>query len=100
MKDYPHIPRSRGQSFRAIPDATVFDKLDGSQIRVEWSGKRGIEWNKFGTRDQLLDPNDAIFSPAIGIFQRDRAWGMLGSWRGLLRVLGTTQLRRTARFTG
>lgn len=71
MKDYPHISRSRGQSFRAIPDATIFDKLDGSQIRVEWSGKRGIEWNKFGTRDQLLDPNDPVFSPAIGIFRRD-----------------------------
>jgi len=44
MKSYPSIP---GKHTNGIP-LTVFDKLDGSNIRAEWSKKRGFY--KFGTR--------------------------------------------------
>ena len=69
MKSYPSIPRSRGQSFRAIPNAVIFDKLDGSCVRTEWSGpKKG--WTKFGTRTRLLDPNDPVFGVVPVIFHQ------------------------------
>lgn len=70
MKLYPSIPRSTGQSFREF-DAYVFDKLDGSNIRAEWSRKRG--WNKYGTRERLLDLTDPDFGEAIPIFEKTYA---------------------------
>jgi hypothetical protein len=49
MKKYPKITGDiqKGKPFY------VFDKLDGSNIRAEWSKKRGI--HKFGTRNQMMD---------------------------------------------
>jgi hypothetical protein len=49
MKTYPKIP---GQIRKDMP-YYVFDKLDGSNIRAEWSKKRGF--HKFGTRKQMMD---------------------------------------------
>ena len=66
MKSYPSIPGSTGKSFRAIPAAYIFDKLDGSNIRAEWSLKSG--WGKFGTRSGLLDPTNPVFGSAIPTF--------------------------------
>ena len=85
MKHYPSIPRSTGQQFREF-EAYVFDKLDGSNIRAEWTRKRG--WFKFGTRDRLLDETDPVFGEAIPLFRqkladgiekvaRDERWDML-----------------------
>lgn len=71
MKDYPSIPGSNGTSFREIPDAYVFDKLDGSNLRFEWSRKRG--WHKYGTRTRLLDEKDWQFGRAIPLFHRTLA---------------------------
>lgn len=65
MKPYPSISRSTGQHFREF-EAYVFDKLDGSNIRVEWSRKQG--WNKFGTRNRLLDQTDETFGQVIPLF--------------------------------
>ncbi len=70
MKSYPSIAASTGQNFRAFK-AHVFDKLDGSNLRWEWWGKRG--WYKFGTRSRLFDESDPDFGPAIEIFMRDFA---------------------------
>lgn len=70
MKDYPHIQRSTGQSFRAFK-AHLWDKLDGSNIRVEWSKKRG--WYKYGSRTRLLDITDAILGPAVPLFKQTLA---------------------------
>jgi hypothetical protein len=56
MKSYPSITTkfpSKGNKIIA------FDKLDGSNIRVEWSKKRGFY--KFGTRNRLLDESDPVF---------------------------------------
>lgn len=43
----------------------AFDKLDGSNVRAEWSAKRG--WYKLGTRHRLLDETDPIFGRVPGI---------------------------------
>jgi hypothetical protein len=68
MKSYPSIPRSTGQAFREF-DAYVFDKLDGSNLRFEWSKKQG--WHKFGTRHRLFDEKDLDFGTAIPIFKQN-----------------------------
>lgn len=67
MKEYPSIPHSGGTSFRELPNAYVFDKLDGSNLRFEWNRKKG--WHKFGTRTRLFDQTDWQFGRAIPIFQ-------------------------------
>lgn len=66
MKSYPSIPRSTGKDFREF-DAYIFDKLDGSNLRWEWSRKGG--WYKFGTRTRLFDETDPVFGEAIVVFR-------------------------------
>ncbi|MHA2062859.1 MAG: hypothetical protein ACXABY_00545 [Candidatus Thorarchaeota archaeon] len=70
MKSYPAIPQSTGQKFRAIGKAHVFDKLDGSNLRFEWSRKKGF-WRQ-GTRKRLFDESDRNFGDAIEVFHKDR----------------------------
>src|ERR1700722_3772977 len=64
MLAYPSISRDyvRDTPFYA------FDKLDGSNIRVEWSGKRGVY--KFGTKTQLIDHTAPIFGEAVVLFNK------------------------------
>lgn len=44
----------------------VFEKLDGSNLRFEWTKKKG--WSKFGTRRRLFDETDLVFGGAIELF--------------------------------
>lgn len=73
MKPYPSIARSVGQDFREF-EAYVFDKLDGSNLRVEWSRKQG--WHKFGTRKRLFDETDEMFAESIPLFRSTLADGV------------------------
>jgi hypothetical protein len=50
----PHLP------------CVAFEKLDGSNIRLEWFRKSG--WGKAGTRRVLLDPADPVLGPAVPAF--------------------------------
>lgn len=59
MKTYPSISAQVEMS----RTYWVFDKLDGSNIRAEWSKKRGFY--KFGSRTQLLVPDQAMLWPAV-----------------------------------
>jgi len=43
-----------------------FVKYDGSNLRWEWSPKKG--WNKFGTRRQLFDISTPMYNQAIPLF--------------------------------
>ncbi len=70
MKQYPSINSSNGTSFREFV-ADVFDKVDGSNLRFEWSKKQG--WYKFGTRTRLFDTSDPVFGSAISIWTKDWA---------------------------
>lgn len=49
----------------------AFDKLDGSNIRVEWSRKNGFA--KYGTRTRLLDKNETPLGEAVSIFEEEFA---------------------------
>jgi hypothetical protein len=61
MKAYPSIPRN----FREF-QAYIFDKLDGSNIRMEWTRKGG--WVKFGARNRLMDESDSLLGEAKPLF--------------------------------
>jgi hypothetical protein len=61
LEIYPSIPTSILKT-----PMVAFDKLDGSNIRAEWTRKSGF--NKFGTRKRLLDPNEAILGEAVELF--------------------------------
>jgi hypothetical protein len=79
MKEYPSIPQSIGTAFREMPNAYVFDKLDGSNLRFEWSRKRG--WHKSGTRERLFDTTDPIFGEALPLFQQTLAEPLTRTFR-------------------
>lgn len=64
MKTYWEIP---GPSSCPIGNPCIaFKKLDGSNIRAEWTRKTG--WAKFGTRHRMLDPNEVPFGIAVKCF--------------------------------
>lgn len=62
MKTYPSIEKT----YTHISNAYIFDKLDGSNLRFEWSRKQG--WHKYGTRRRMFDETDEQFKHAIPIF--------------------------------
>jgi len=69
MKEYPHIEYDGiyGEKIYA------FNKLDGSNIRVEWdrkSIKKGhpTGFVKFGTRTQIIDGTDNNFGESVDMF--------------------------------
>src|SRR5277367_5289881 len=62
MKEYPSIERK----YTKDTPIYAFDKLDGSNIRVEWSAKRGFY--KFGTKTQLIDKDAPIFGQSVPLF--------------------------------
>lgn len=45
----------------------AFYKYDGSNLRFEWSPKKG--WNKFGSRTQMIDNKHEVFGQGIEMFQ-------------------------------
>lgn len=53
MKEYPSIPRQLVNK-----SIYAFDKLDGSNVRAEWSKKKGFY--KFGKRHGLVDETDPL----------------------------------------
>lgn len=68
MKPYPSIRQGTvGQKYQPMSDAYIFDKLDGRNVRVEWTKKRG--WSKWGSRHRLFDGTDPDFAPAIPLFE-------------------------------
>lgn len=66
MKTYPTIT---GQRIIGLKDAYVFDKIDGSNIRVEWSKKRGFY--KFGSRHRLISPDEKPLGELYEVFDRN-----------------------------
>ena len=64
MKSYPTIPHWHKGIFGE--HVYAFDKLDGSNIRAEWSKKRG--WYKFGTRNMIINEQHPRFGEAVDLF--------------------------------
>lgn len=63
VKTYPSIAYANESHLPIV----AFDKLDGSNIRAEWTSKKG--WHKFGTRNRLVDVTDPIFGQAPGLIE-------------------------------
>lgn len=63
MKTYPSITKEIRHDIYIY----AFDKLDGSNIRVEWNSKKGFY--KFGTRHQLIDDKTMPFGRAIPLIK-------------------------------
>lgn len=66
MTEYPSIVNATGQTFREIQRAHVFDKLDGSGCRSEYSRKRG--WYKHGQRNGALDDSNPHLTVVPALF--------------------------------
>jgi hypothetical protein len=78
MKSYPSISTQVDLSQSYF----IFDKLDDSDIRAEWSPKRGFY--KFGSRAQLLTPDQKPLWPVVARIQAMEA--SLGSALSKLRT--------------
>lgn len=63
MKEYPSI----NKDIRSDIMIYAFDKLDGSNIRAEWSKKRGFY--KFGTKKCMLGEDHEVFGESIGLIR-------------------------------
>lgn len=61
MEQYPSI----GKIISKQP-IIAFDKLDGSNLRAEWTAKNGF--SKFGSRKRLLSPEEEPLGEGIGLF--------------------------------
>jgi hypothetical protein len=64
MKSYPSI-QHHGEDLYGRR-VLAFDKLDGSNIRFEYSRKRG--WYKFGSISELIHEKTPIYGEAVTIF--------------------------------
>jgi RNA ligase len=72
MKTYHSIPHmiapGRKKNFLHTElDVIAFDKCDGSNIRAEWSPKRGFY--KFGSRKCLIDEKHEQLGKSVGLIQ-------------------------------
>jgi hypothetical protein len=65
MKSYPSIPRSPKGKAIARP-LHLFDKLDGSNLRFEWSQREG--WFRYGSRHQIIDASHPTLGGGIALF--------------------------------
>jgi hypothetical protein len=63
MKSYPSISKDVRHGVYIY----AFDKLDGSNIRAEWSAKKGF--HKFGSRSQLIDSSYFLLGESIGLIR-------------------------------
>lgn len=63
MKQYPSIPKIPQRGVWCY----VFAKQDGSQIRVEWSAKKG--YHRWGRRGGLLDDSNPILKRAPTVWE-------------------------------
>jgi hypothetical protein len=86
VKEYPSIQTGCVQRFRAH----IFDKLDGSNLRFEWTKKRG--WFKHGTRTRLFDETDPVFGGAIAMFDNALAAPIATSARTARSASSRTRL--------
>jgi hypothetical protein len=64
MKEYPSIDNvpSNGVPFY------IFDKLDGQNIRAEWT-RKSKRFVKFGKRHTMLDASEPVIGQAVGLIR-------------------------------
>src|SRR6185369_8410410 len=81
MKSYPIIPYWNKGHFGE--QCYAFEKLDGSNIRAEWSKKQG--WYKFGSRKQIIDSHDSQLGEAVRLFYKNYAEDLTTVFRNKYR---------------
>lgn len=102
MEQYPEIPGSKKAPLGK--PCIAFYKYDGSNLRWEWSPKRG--WHKFGTRTELFHPMHPLWGQSIPLFEpikddivrrvRESDWTM----RGIQRITAFTEFFGASSFAG
>lgn len=63
MKSYPSISKTPLLN----KEVYLFDKLDGSNIRAEWSSKQSF--HKFGSRTKLIDESTEMLGESISLIK-------------------------------
>jgi hypothetical protein len=77
MKHYPSIPRLNGNWKLKFPkelNYVIFDKIDGSNIRAEWTAKNGL--HKFGSRKVLIDESHEFLGESIQLIKNKYSEGL------------------------
>lgn len=75
MKPYPSITAA----IRRDVPVYIFDKIDGSNMRAEYSRKEG--WYKFGQRHGLLDDSNLFLKEAPDLFKATYADALAAIFR-------------------
>jgi len=94
MKSYPSIPAKivRTKSW-------VFDKIDGSNIRAEWSDKQGFY--KFGSRNKLMDEHHPMLGEAVTLIrEKEEQLASIFSHRKWKRVVAFFEFAGENSFAG
>lgn len=100
MLQYPTINGSKHAPLGK--PCVAFQKYDGSNLRWEWSPKRG--WTKYGTRKQLFDNNTPLYNQAIPLFMEGIAdelvYRVKQSNKGIERITAFTEFFGASSFAG
>ena len=102
MEQYPEIPGAKKAPLGE--KVLAFYKYDGSNLRWEWSKKRG--WHKFGTRTELFAPEHPLWGQALPLFREiahdieDRIYASDWRYRNIQRITCFTEFFGPSSFAG
>ena len=102
MEQYPEIPGAKKAPLGQ--PCIAFYKYDGSNLRWEWSKKRG--WHKFGTRTELFSPKHPLWGQALPLFREiahdieDRIYASDWKLRNIQRITVFTEFFGPSSFAG
>ena len=102
MEQYPSIAGSKKAPLGN--PCIAFYKYDGSNLRWEWSPKKG--WHKFGTRTELFDWRHPLWGQAIPLFEKikdeivERVKQSEWQLRGIQRITAFTEFLGPSSFAG
>ena len=102
MERYPEIPGAKKAPI-GVP-TIAFHKYDGSNLRWEWSPKKG--WHKFGTRTELFDWRHPMWGQAIPLFEKikdeivERVKATEWKNKGIQRITAFTEFFGPSSFAG
>jgi hypothetical protein len=93
---YPSI---EGPTFAFLGAPCVaFEKYDGSNLRFFWDRRRG--WHSTGTRYRWFKAVTPMFGPAVAMFQKEYAGGILEALRRFKEYRGVNELVAFGEFFG
>lgn len=102
MEQYPEIPGAKKAPLGS--PCIAFYKYDGSNLRWEWSKKRG--WHKFGTRSELFSADHPLWGQALPLFREiahdieDRIYASDWRYRNIQRITCFTEFFGAGSFAG